>query len=188
MVLYYKHNVIVRQLCLLYGHVGRHSYIESTFVKVVYKRKLCKHYSRYSINIELNKTNILRNSNHNCSIRMQNSVEIVHDMRTSTGARSDQEEAGKISEIKLSLQEKHFLCASDGQLLYVTGEHTSVKGIHQNFSEECLALPSLCQENKLTAPCRILRQNQLRASFRFSMWSLWLDMPKINLRANSGAI
>ena len=76
----------------------------------------------------------------------------------------------------MSLSEKRFLCASDGQFLYVTGEHTSAKGIHQNFSEECRALPSLCQENKLTAHRRILHQNQLRARFMCFMWSLWLDM------------
>lgn len=70
MVLYYKPNVIVWQLCFLYEHVNRYLYIESTFAKVVYKRKLCKHYSRYSINIELNKINILHNSNHDCDIRM----------------------------------------------------------------------------------------------------------------------
>ena len=94
----------------------------------------------------------------------------------------------KFQNQKLSLTERLFLCASDGQFLYVTGEHQSVKGIHQNFSEECRALPSLCQENKLTAPRRILRQNQLRARFQCFAWSLWLDMWKINLRANLRAI
>lgn len=109
-------------------------------------------------------------------------------MRTRAGARSDQKHAGKISQAKIVLDRKTFLCASDGQILYATGEHTSVKGIHQNFSEECRALPSLCQENKLTAPRRILRQNQLRTRFLCFMWSLWLDMRKINLRANLRAI
>ena len=70
MVLYYKPNTITRQLCLLYGHVSSYLYMESAFGKVVYKRKLCKHYSRYSINIELNKINILYNSNRGCNIRM----------------------------------------------------------------------------------------------------------------------
>lgn len=93
---------------LLYEYVGRHSYIESTFGKVVYKRKLCKHYSRYSINIELNKINILHNSNHDWAIRMWNSAEIVHDARTSTKARSDQEQAGKIPGAKTVLDRKTF--------------------------------------------------------------------------------
>lgn len=70
MVLYYKPNTIMRQLCFLYEHVNSYLYMESTFGKVVYKRKLCKHYSRYSIIIELNKINILHNSKRDRNIRM----------------------------------------------------------------------------------------------------------------------